>query len=461
MEKHIINGLEKFINSENVPWHMPGHKRRISGNNNNNIDITSAIQMISDIDVTEVEETDDLHHPENIIKNSLEDITNIYGTYRSYYMINGSTGGILAAISACSIGINRQNKNIIMARNCHKSVYNAVELLGLNPIFLDDIRDEKYKIPGHIDVENIERICKKIKNVCCMVITSPTYEGVLSDVIGIKSIIAKYNIPLIVDEAHGAHLPFANRLPKSAINCGADIVIQSLHKTLSALTQTAIIHVNNDAYDESVRKYLSVYMSSSPSYVFLCSMEYSINRAINSDYNEYVDNIEAFIKSVDTLNNISIYKKEQALENGAYDYDISRIVLYSNKINGPKLEKLLRKNNIIIEMSTVDYVVLISTVEDKKEDFDNLFYAINNIDIEIEKLIEKENGNNTFNDFSNNIQQLDNELNKLIGKKAADNIYVYPPGSYIVRVGEEYTEDKINIIKNNMLNGKKIRGKLL
>lgn len=479
MERYIIEGLEKYINEDNVPWHMPGHKRRLTDSEascdsineceRNSICIENILENASRMDVTEVDGTDDLHHPEDMIKDSQRALKEVYGTYASYYMVNGSTGGILSAISACSIGKNKDNKNIIIANNCHKSVFNAIEILGLNPIYIDVLHNENI---GNVDNINndenkrsfdinmalavnvceVKKICEATKNICCMVLTSPTYEGVISDIGAIKNVLEPYNIPLVVDEAHGAHLQFINELPKSAISFNADIVVQSLHKTIDAFTQTAIIHVNNKEYDGEVRKYLSVYMSSSPSYILLTSMEYAISRAIKKSYSDYLIALNNFISKIDTLKHINIYTKDMALKEGAYDYDISRIVLYSDVINGPSFEKILRQYNMVIEMSTADYVVLISTTQDKQEDFNRLYEALINID---EVLDKKEIEINNVNE-----QEMFEYLDSLIGKKAVDNIYVYPPGNYIVVKNEPYTSEKIEIIKKNLLAGKKIRGNI-
>ena len=229
----IYNKLKQLQYKEDYPFHMPGHKR--------NLKIDPLLDAISKIDITEITGFDDLHHPEEMIRELMDDLKQIYGTKESYLLVNSSTAGNLAAIAAlCNIG-----DKILVARNCHKSVYHAIELLGLDPIYIYPEIDE-YGICKGITKEQIENIITKETSIKAMVLVSPTYEGRVSDIEGISDVLHRNNIPLIVDEAHGAHFIYHEAFPESAANSGADIVIQSLHKTLPAFTQTGLLHLCTD-----------------------------------------------------------------------------------------------------------------------------------------------------------------------------------------------------------------------
>ena len=243
----IYNKLKQLQYKEDYPFHMPGHKR--------NLKIDSLLDAISKIDITEITGFDDLHHPEEMIRELMDDLKQIYGTKESYLLVNSSTAGNLAAIAAlCNIG-----DKILVARNCHKSVYHAIELLGLDPIYIYPEIDE-YGICKGITKEQIENIITKETSIKAMVLVSPTYEGRVSDIEGISDVLHRNNIPLIVDEAHGAHFIYHEAFPESAANSGADIVIQSLHKTLPAFTQTGLLHLCTDCVTrEMMQKKLSIF----------------------------------------------------------------------------------------------------------------------------------------------------------------------------------------------------------
>lgn len=448
MKRHIADGLEQYLSKDMKPWHMPGHKRKGIG---------CTLDDIYKFDITEVPGVDDLHNPEEMILKSEQQLAKIYNTFASYYMVNGSTGGILSAIGAVTEkkGSDKAGQ-IIIARNCHKSVYNACEIFGLKPIYLepeyinldDGVASSIY---GAITSEQVKYMIEHNPDVVAVVITSPTYEGVMSDIAGIKNVLQSYNVPLIVDEAHGAHLPFIFELTESAVSAGADIVVQSLHKTLPALTQTAIMHVNNEELNRSVKKYLSIFMSSSPSYPMLCSMEEAVvssyERKIEGNYKSYIENLRDFRESVSGLENIRLLGQSQFKS----AYDETRIVFYSS-YSGELFAKMLRKiGNIEVEMSGTNYVVLISTYMDEPEDFEHLAKII--------RLIDKEFGSDKFQEeCSEETTFSKEELYELVGTMAEDNIYVYPPGSYIVAAGEEISKKAIDKIIELKASGKKIIG---
>ena len=530
MKKYICEGLADYLAKDVAPWHMPGHKRKYNTN--------QALSLAYKMDVTEVPGTDDLHHPEDMILKSQKELARIYGTYASYYMVNGSTGGILAAVGA--VVQHTFNPQIIIARNCHKSVYNAVQLFNLKPIyiepqFIDEIThcpkmeseqksgaqstfgmgmEEKNAphIYGGILPQQVKELVEENPDVVAVVITSPTYEGILSDVAGIKKVLEPYQIPLIVDEAHGAHLTFIDELPRSAVDCGGDIVVQSLHKTLPALTQTAVLHANNPVYDEAVRKYLSVFMSSSPSYVMLCSMESAVACAeeiaqSERGFNDYVRALKEFRCKCENFSNLrlldmSLLQADEktagsqammSVESQVLDgQDISRLVIYTCNehihLTGQQLENELRNNyNIQVEMSGLDYVVLISTFADEEQDFDRLYEALKQMDgkmqdhaaemmasqmqdhaaemmasptrDDVEELITYPTRDDVAEFATAHSSQESLEvLRDQIGTRSKSNIYVYPPGSYIVTEGEVITAEAVNTLEQLAGAGKKIYG---
>ena len=211
----LYEKLKEYAEADYYPFHMPGHKRRMG-------------QMCSpyQIDITEIDGFDNLHHAEGIIKECEEKAASLYGSEETHLLVNGSTGGILSAIAGCT----RRGGKIAVARNCHKSVYHAVSINQLQAVCLYPEFLELWGINGGILPQDVEKLLKEEPDIQAVVITSPTYEGIVLDVQAIAKIVHSQNIPLIVDEAHGAHFYFYEKFPRGALQCGADVVINSIHK---------------------------------------------------------------------------------------------------------------------------------------------------------------------------------------------------------------------------------------
>ncbi|WP_026529273.1 aminotransferase class I/II-fold pyridoxal phosphate-dependent enzyme [Butyrivibrio sp. VCD2006] len=331
-EKALRDSLKGLSESELYPLHMPGHKR--------NPDAGEMADYM-DIDITEIDDYDNLHDAEGIIKDAEARANELYGADETHFLINGSTCGVLSAISAA---VPKGGK-IIAARNVHKSFYHAAYLRELEIAFVmprsvyctknglekeaikeDKVDSEKKKdliggrsrleIMGAVAPEDIEDAFLKNPEAKAVFITSPTYEGVVSNVRVIADVAHRHGAVLIVDEAHGAHFGLYEKLaenqdvdahqdfgevdhedaekmqiPDSAVHQGADIVIHSVHKTLAAMTQTALIHVVGNRVDrERLRRFLRIYQSSSPSYVLMASIDASI-KDINDRGKERFDKL--------------------------------------------------------------------------------------------------------------------------------------------------------------------------
>lgn len=440
MKRYIAEGLQQFLEKEPIPWHMPGHKRRMNFLSEGNI-IDDALAKTICIDVTEVEETDDLYEPEAMIGDSLKEITKLYGTAQSYYIVNGATGGILAAISATASKIReRGTKNpcFAIAENCHKSVFNGVRLAGVNIEYIKTKKLDENNINayGAVEVSTVKNLCET-KNIDALVLTSPTYEGVISNISEISKELHKYGAILIVDEAHGAHLPFYKR-EMSAIYSGADIIVQSLHKTLPAMTQTAVLHVMNEELKSEVENTIKIFMSSSPSYVMMCSMEAAIAWADDYDYDSYYSLIEGFRNKLKETKCIELVDATLLEATGGSYYDLSRLVITTKnkKVNGTLIAALLKQyGNIVVEMSGSNYVVLISSPLDGNEEFNHLLETLLRVDDEI-----------FYNEGKYNVATNDEvilKLEALRGKISSADLFVYPPGNYVARKGEIVTDEMI------------------
>ena len=459
--------LENYFNENYLPMHMPGHKRNIN---------LLGEKLPYKIDITEIDGFDDLHHATGMIKDIEEKAKRLYGSKRSFLLVNGSTCGILAGIRA----MTKYGDKVLVARNSHKSVYNAIEINNLNPIYLLP-KIDKYGIDKNIDINDIKEKLENNKDIKLVIITSPTYEGVISDIKKVVEISHKYNVPVLVDEAHGAHLKFINKLSENeAINAGADIVIQSLHKTLPALTGTAVLHIQGEyVKKENIERELSIFETSSPSYILISSIEECLDIVKDKGeelFKNYEENLKYFYKETKKLKNLKILGNEILKEEEKeYYYDFGKIVIITSncKITGKELSDILRTDyKIELEMSSINYALAMTSICDTKENFDRLLQALKEIDEKLEKekvkivkeiektrkieikLPKKEIG--ILDAINNeNIEFLD--YNKLEGRISKEYIWVYPPGIPLITPGEEISIETIDKIKESIQTGKEIR----
>ena len=229
--EHLFDKLERYGNSDIYPYHMPGHKRQVFG---------ELPKEFFQRDITEIDGFDNLHQPEGILLELQDRAAALCGAEESFYLVNGSTGGILSAVSAAV----PFGGHILMTRNCHKSAYHAAYLrkLKISYLYPDVLQD--YDIYEAVTPDQVCLALEKEKDIDAVLVVSPTYEGRIANIREIAAVVHEKGIPLIVDEAHGAHLGLNTLIHENSCRAGADIVIQSTHKTLPALTQTALLHVN-------------------------------------------------------------------------------------------------------------------------------------------------------------------------------------------------------------------------
>lgn len=447
--------LRELAQSNRYPFHMPGHKRMLDGTNPYAIDIT------------EIEDFDNLHHAESIIKDAEDAAAKMYGAKKAYYLVNGSTCGILAAISA---SVKRGGK-ILVARNCHKSVYHAIFLRQLSPEYVYP-ENTHYGIQGQILVKAIEKKLAECPDIQAVVLTSPTYDGLVSDVKSIAEVVHRRNIPLIVDEAHGAHFGFHKAFPENAV-AYADAVIMSVHKTLPAFTQTAVLCLCSDRIDEKeVEKYLGIYETSSPSYVLMAGIERSLRMVLDGGselFAAYVEKLSGFRASVRDLKHLAVPDAEDFSGEEAYAFDPGKILIVTkNGMSGQQLqETLLRDYALQMEMASGNYVVAMTSFMDTIEGFRRLSHALHAIDARMEDM-----GKVAFSPkdiYRHPEKQMEPyqaeeaahgciRLEEAAGQVSADYIYLYPPGIPMIVPGEILTEPMIQMVRQCQAVGLDVEG---
>lgn len=439
----LYDKLIEYNKSDYYGFHMPGHKRN---------EKMFGTRLPYGIDITEIDGFDDLHHAETLIKDQEERAARLYKAEETHFLVNGSTVGILSAI----LGVTNRGDKILVARNCHKSVYNAMELNGLRPIYIYPEYEKDLQINGEVSSEKIEILLNENPDVKAVMIVSPTYDGVLSNVEKIAQIVHKRGIPLIVDEAHGAHFGFHPYFPENSNVKGADIVIHSVHKTLPSLTQTALIHINGEIVDrEKVRKYLHMLQSSSPSYILMASIDRCMELLESEGdtlFELYVQRIDVLRTELQGLKHLEILQTEQ--------FDRSKFLISVKKtgITSKKLaDILLHTYHLQMEMTGGTYVLAMTALGDTKEGFERLKRALFEIDqslsdekqedhlpVELPKLplvctneeIERKKCGNE-------------ELilwKASIGRISTEYAYVYPPGIPLIVPGEQITQEAIQVL---------------
>lgn len=438
--KTIYEYLEEYRKSDYYGFHMPGHKR--------NEDLMKS-GLPYGIDITEIDGFDDLHHAQGMIKKAQVRAARLYHADETHFLVNGSTVGILSAI----MGTTQKGDKILVARNCHKSVYNAVFMQELMPVYLYPEYDKTTGLNGEISAIQVAEALEKEPDIKAVVIVSPTYDGVVCDVEAIARITHAHNVVLMVDEAHGAHFGFHSWFPKNANVKGADIVIHSVHKTLPSLTQTALLHMNGTLVNRKrVRMYLHMLQSSSPSYVLMASidecMELLEARGVEC-FTDYVDNLRETRKKLEKL------QKLKLIETRLYDKSKFVISVKGANLTSRNLSKLLlEKYYLQVEMTAGDYVLAMTSVGDTKAGLQRLVRALQEIDStleyqEEEKFLFECPKAEIFCKSSEVFSEARGEFvawEHATGQIAMEYAYLYPPGNPIVVPGERITEDVVRCL---------------
>ena len=450
MNTPIYNALQQYVKEDIYPFHMPGHKQGRGLN----------IENMLKIDVTEVDGVDNLHHAQGVIAEAQKLTAQTFGAEESFFLVNGSSSGIIAAI----LSVCNPEDTLLAARNCHRSVYSGLIFSGASVSYVQPQIIEPYNLVGGVLANDVEKILKN-QNIKAVIITSPTYEGFTSDIKSIAEIVHRHNAVLIVDEAHGAHFKFHKAFPETALTQGADLVIQSVHKTLGSLTQTALLHVQGNRVNrERLKQMLSMVQSSSPSYIFMSSIDICRENISEEKFNLYVEKLNNFRKSLQDTSTLKLLGKKDLIGNACTDMDISKLVIYSfdECMTGDKLNTLLRQNyKIQMEMNGFRHIVGISSFCDTSEGFERLSNAIHDIDKNLIYSEIKSKNKYCFlpktvltprEAMFKPVQSL--PIKDCIGKVSAELVIPYPPGIPILASGELITQEIIEAIyqykKNNI-----------
>ena len=467
-EKRLIQRLRDYNATDYYPFHMPGHKR--------NPELGKEYENPFEIDITEIHGFDNLHHPEGLLKRSMEWAADVYGADRTYYLINGSSCGLLAAI----FGTTTCGGTILMSRNCHKAAYNGIFLNHLKADYVYPQIIGNLGIQGGILPEDVDNLLESDPEIQAVLIVSPTYDGIVSDIEKIAEAAHRYGKPLIVDEAHGAHFAFGKDFPKSALELGADVVIQSVHKTLPSFTQTALLHVRGNLADrEEIERYLGIFQSSSPSYVFMAGIEnciYHMDRDGRRGMERFYDRLLSLRSALKKMNRLYLLDRECVGRFGVFDMAPSKIVdsVVKTDITGADLDRILReKYHLELEMCCADHVVAITTLGDREDGFRRLEQALLELDGKLEEKKEDPDLESNMEWSSRVTSKPEVEMTVFdgttavkepvpvensVGRISGEFVYIYPPGIPIVAPGEMLLPSLVRTIGEYQKMGLSVQG---
>lgn len=467
----MIEFLLKYAKDDNTSFHMPGHK---GAKLFEKYGYKKLLECMADCDITEIQGADNLHQPEGIIEEICHKYESLYGAKKSFLLVNGTTSGIIASI----LSTVEPNEKLIMSRGCHKSTYNAVNIGGITPIYINPQIEESEKIMGAISCEEVERAILENTDAKAVIFPSPNYYGICSDIKKIADVVHKYGKILIIDQAHGAHLKFFQKyncgenMPLPAEDQGADIVINSTHKTLGSFTQSAVLNVLSDRVDLfRIQEKLSIIQSTSPSYLLMASLDMNANMILNYGeeiFRNWHKNIESVYYKIKGLAHLGV----KLMEINNFDRTKINIDLSQIGINGDMLNHYLMDRKIYSELVTGNVLMAMSGMGNTEKDYERLYQAIKEIAEEKNKQLEQSgikqsNTENLSNDFINiklekGIRQSDDiesiDYKEAEGRISAAMIIPYPPGIPLACPEEIITREVIEEIKRILKENRMICG---
>lgn len=458
----LIDGIMKYISEKNSLFCMPGHKQ------GKGFLCTDEGKKFYDnfmkFDLTEVDGLDNLHHAEGIIKEAEERLSKFYGAKKSYFLVNGSTSGNLAMIFAC---FNEGDK-VIVERNCHRSIFNGIIMRKLKPIYIKNDFNYEVNAPLAVDEEYFLKLLDENRDAKGVIITYPNYYGVCCNLEFIAKEAKKRGMKVLVDSAHGAHFGLCDELPKSAVKLGCDMVVMSAHKTLPSLTQTSYLHLcSNDVEMDKLDFYVSAFLTTSPSYIFMASMDYArfyIEEKGKSEYKELICMCNEYAEKINKLEGMHILN-EKDLNSGKQCIDKTRFVINVNKgYSGFKLYDYLKENFIQPEMCDSQNVILIFSPFNDREEFEKLYEVlkkckmenIRDESLELKELSIPQMKIAPWEALKGEKESV--SLEEAEGKVCADSIVPYPPGVPIIMPGELIDKECIDEIKYYVENDALVMG---
>lgn len=457
INRPLVKKLEAFVEAKPVSFHVPGHKNGLLS------ELPKGLRSALQYDLTELSGLDDLHEASGVIAEAEQALQELYGANRSFFLINGSTVGNLAMIYATC----RAGETVIVQRNAHKSVFHAIELTGAKPVFIAPEWDEHTRSVGAVSVNQIQRALDSYPNAKAVILTYPSYYGSAGDELReIIRVCHLEKVPVLVDEAHGAHFVIGVPFPRSALELGADIVVHSAHKTLPAMTMASFLHVRSSLVsNEVVARYLSMLQSSSPSYLLMASLDDARAYAASFDdedklcFSAWRHGVIERLRAIDGLETITVD-------------DPLKLILRVEGYSGFQVQAAFEQEGIYVELADLYQVLLVLPLLKSMH-----CYSFDKIASKIEvaitslgrekmgvSLIDLPNLREDITELAFSMSEIDTfriswiRYEKAVGCVMADAVIPYPPGIPLLVKGERVTEEHLVLLANLLMQGANFQG---
>ena len=453
----LVEKLVKFKEANPTSLHVPGHKNgMLSG-------LPVGLRSALSFDLTELEGLDDLHQPEGAIKEAEQKLTNLYRSDKSFFLVNGSTVGNLAMVYAtCG-----KDDTVIVQRNAHKSIFNAIELTGARPVFISPGWDRDTRTAGGVSSKRVRIALEEYPEAKAVILTYPTYYGVTgSELEETIRLCHEQNIPVLVDEAHGAHFVIGEPFPSSSLELGADVVVHSAHKTLPAMTMASFLHVKSTLITpEKIAHYLRMLQSSSPSYLLMASLDDARAYAESFTKEDQVSFLGKQDKLVKRLNEIS------GVETINTD-DPLKLMMRVSGYSGFDLQREMDKVGLYAELADPYQVLFVLPllkkeqelyIEDIAKKVENAICGLPKLESK-ERIMESRMFPNMISTPSYTVSELKHfktewiPYEKAVGMVAASSIIPYPPGIPLLLAGERVTKLHIQSLTSLLTMKAKFQG---
>lgn len=458
---------------------MPGHK---GSDIYSRFGYNGFLKDFPNRDITEISGADNLFQPEGIIADTMSKYRALYETKATYLLINGSSAGIIASMMTCA----GSGEKIIMARNCHKAAFNALRLGNIDPVYVYPEMIDEYGIAGRVDPETIAFAIRENPDAKAIILPSPNYYGICSDIKAIADLAHEAGMRLIVDQAHGAHLKFFEgagpHIPMCAESAGADLVINSTHKTLASMTQSAVLNVCGGGVEENgmdqvdffdLEDKLQMIQSTSPSYILMESLD--INADIIREHGrdliaEWYEDLTDFYGEAERIPGLKVMRTE-GLDITKINLDMSELGL-----DGAALDEELMKRNIYAELSTGNILMCMTGIGNTADDYGKLLEALKEISASrsVEHTRDEDQSAGTGGPdaggpdaavwtLKRRMEQIPQKkelisLDEAGGRICATALIPYPPGIPLICPGEEITEEDVEHIRTLRDRGEKVIG---
>lgn len=447
----LYEAIEKFRKKRIVPFDVPGHKR--GRGNPELVDLLG--ERCVGIDVNSMKPLDNLCHPVSVIKEAEELTAEAFGAEHAFFMVGGTTQAVQnMVLSVCKAG-----DEIIVPRNVHKSVINALILCGAIPVYLNTEINAKLGIVLGVTVQQVEKTIQEHPNAVAVLVNNPTYYGICSDIKGICDIAHSYGLKVLADEAHGTHLYFGENLPVCAMDAGADMASVSMHKSGGSLTQSSLLLTGKGVNWEYVSQIINLTQTTSASYLLMSSLDISRRNLALRGKESFAKVAQMAEYARDEINSIGgfyAYGKDMVNGGSVYDFDVTKLSVYTRDIGlaGIEVYDLLRDEyDIQIELGDIANILAYISIGDRIQDIERLVGAL----ADIKRLYSKDPAKMLNTEYINPkvlvspqvafySQKESMPVRQTAGRICGEFVMCYPPGIPILAPGEMITPEIIEYI---------------